>query len=167
MINRTVVINGIRFLGTPLWTNFLACGEESQEFYMQEAERRINDFRIIKCNGKPITAEMMLGWHQEARKYLVSELSKPFERKTVVVTHFPPSYQLCHDVFQGESLSPYFNARCDDLIETYKPDAWFYGHTHAGVENDIHGVPMYCNMLGYPNESSEVTGFDPERLIKL
>jgi len=167
LINRSVIINGIRFVGTPLWTNFLAFGEESQEICMEAAQRYINDFRVIKCNGKPITAEMILGWHQEARHFLESEFSKHHVGKTVVVTHFPPSYQLCHDMFIGERLSPYFNATCDDLIEKFRPDAWLYGHTHAAVDKDIYGVSLFSNMGGYPNERQEITGFDPERLITL
>ena len=47
----------------------------------------------------------------------------PYDGKTVVVTHFPPSYQLCHARFVGEQLSPYFNANCDDLIEKYHLDS--------------------------------------------
>jgi hypothetical protein len=84
-----------------------------------------------------------------------------------VVTHFPPSYQLCHDQFIGEPLSPYFNADCDDIIKKYQPAVWCYGHTHSDVEKEIHGVPMYCNMGGYPNEGPEITGFDPNKLIIL
>lgn len=167
LINRTVVIKGIRFLGTPLWTNFLAFGEEVQEIFMHSAEMSINDFRVIKCNGEPITAETMLSWHQEARRFLETELSTDFDGKTVVVTHFPPSYKLCHDMFIGEQLSPYFNASCDDLIEKYRPDAWFFGHTHTAVEKEIHGVPMYCNMGGYPGERAEITGFDQNKLISI
>lgn len=167
LINRSAVIKGIRFVGTPLWTNFLAFGKEDQGTYMQAAERYINDFHVIKQNGKPITAQIMLSWHKEARVFLESELSKPFDGKTVVVTHFPPSYELCHKRFIGEQLSPYFNAACDDLIKKYKPDAWFFGHTHGAVEKRIHGVQMYCNMRGYPGESTEITGFDPEKLITL
>jgi Icc-related predicted phosphoesterase len=167
LINRSVIIEGIRFLGTPLWTNFLALGEETREVYMETAERYINDFRVIKCNGHPVTAEVMLGWHLEARRFLEEELSKPHDGRTVVVTHFPPSYELCHDMFIGERLSPYFNANCDALIKKYQPDAWFYGHTHTAVEKKIHSVPMFCNMGGYPNERQEITGFDPNRLINL
>jgi len=167
LINQTAVINGIRFVGTPLWTNFLGLGDETQETYMEAAQRYINDFRVIKLDGKPITAEIMLDWHQEARHFFECELSKSHDGKTVVVTHFPPSYQLCHDRFIGERLSPYFNARCDDLIEKYQPGAWFYGHTHAAVEKKIHGVPMFSNMGGYPGERPEITAFDPNKLIPL
>ena len=152
LINRSVVLNDIRFVGTPLWSNFLGLGDEAQEIYMEAAQRYINDFRMIKLDRKSITAEMMLDWHREARCFLEAELSKPYNGKTVVVTHFPPSYQLCHPRFIGEQLSPYFNASCDDLIEKYQPTAWFYGHTHAAVEKEIHGVPMFSNMGGYPGE---------------
>lgn len=123
LINKAVVIKGIRFLGTPLWTNFLAFGEETQSIFMRIAEQNINDFIAIRHNQKPITAEIMLGWHLEARAFLEDELQKPFAGKTVVVTHFTPSYALCHERFKNSEISPYFNAQCDELIERYKPDA--------------------------------------------
>jgi len=167
LINRSVVIHGLRFVGSPLWTNFLAFGEAAQATCMQSAERYVYDFQTIRYKGKSITATVMLGWHHAARSFLESELSKSHNGKTIVVTHFPPTYQLCHSMFIGDELSPYFNANCDDLIDKYKPDAWFYGHTHAAVEKEIYGVPMYCNMGRYPHESIKITGFDPERLISL
>lgn len=167
LINQAVEIKGIRFVGTPLWTNFRAFGESLQADAMQVAQNYINDFRLIKLNEKMITPEVMLGWHQHARDFLTVELSKPFDGKTVVVTHFPPSYSLCHEQFIGEQLSPYFNPDCDEIIKTYQPTAWFYGHTHTGVEKVVHGVPMFTNMGGYPNERLEVTGFDHQKLITL
>lgn len=96
LINKAVVINGVRFLGTPLWSNFLAFGEETQDIFMRIAEQNINDFRVISQNKKRTTAAVMLEWHNEARKFLETELQKPFDGKTIVVTHFSPSYSLCH-----------------------------------------------------------------------
>ena len=167
LINQTAEIKGVRFICTPLWSNFQAFGDELQAAAMQTAQNCINDFRLIKLNHNKITAEIMLGWHQQARDFLETELTKPFAGKTVVVTHFPPSYNLCHEQFIGEPLSPYFNANCDEIIEKYQPDAWFYGHTHTAVEKTVHGVPMYSNMGGYPNERLEITGFDYRKLITL
>lgn len=163
LINKSVILNGTKFIGTPLWTNFEAFGNQSAN--MMIAERHIYDFAAIRYGDKLLKAADMLKLHEEARRFLESELEKPFEGKTVVVTHFPPSYKLCHSRFQDSYVSPYFNAACDDLIDKYRPDAWFYGHTHAPVEREIHGVPMYCNMGGYPREDG--VGFDPERIIKL
>lgn len=167
LINKAVVINGIRFLGTPLWTNFLAFGEETQDLFMRIAEQNINDFRMISQNKKRITAAVMLEWHNEARNFLETELQKPFDGKTVVITHFPPSHSLCHERFKNSELSPYFNAACDDLIAKYKPTAWFYGHTHAAVEIELYGVPLYCNQGGYPGEPKAITGFDENKLISI
>jgi len=167
LINKAAVINGIRFLGTPLWTNFLAFGEETQDIFMRIAEQNINDFRVISHNKKRITAAVMLEWHNEARSFLETELQKPFDGKTVVVTHFPPSYLLCHERFKNSEISPYFNAACDDLIAKYQPAAWFYGHTHAAVEVELYGVPLYCNQGGYPDESGLITGFDENKLIRV
>ena len=165
LINKTAVINGIRFLGTPLWSNFAGLGDP--EKYMKIAEQYVFDFLVIRYKGKPLTAATMLDWHQEARRFLESELEKPYAGKTVIVTHFPPSYQLCHKIHRGNELSPYFNSVCDELIMKYKPAAWFFGHTHAAVETNLYGTDFYCNQGGYPGETTDITGFNPNKLIKL
>lgn len=163
LINKTVVIENVRFLGTPLWTGFNAFGDQTEN--MNFAQNNINDFCVIKHGGKPLTAEIMLEWHERSRQFLMTELEKPFDGKTVVVTHFPPSYKLCHPRFYGKKLSNYFNANCDDLLAKYTPDVWLYGHTHSPVEKELSGVSIYCNQGGYPSEDG--VGFDPERIIAL
>ncbi|MCF7981866.1 MAG: hypothetical protein K9K86_07755 [Pseudomonadales bacterium] len=83
------------------------------------------------------------------------------------MTHFPPSYQLCHKIHRGNELSSYFNGVCDDLILKYQPDAWFYGRTHAAVETTLYGTPLYCNQYGYPGEKTDITRFNGDKLIKV
>jgi hypothetical protein len=43
----------------------------------------------------------------------------------------------------------------DAFIETHnqKIASWIYGHTHTPNSTTIHGVPMLCNPIGYPNEN--------------
>jgi len=167
LMNKSVVVQGVRFVGTPLWTNFMAFGMDYQADHMRLAEELVYDFHTIKSGGKFITAETMLGWHYEARKFLEGELSKDFDGKTVVVTHFPPSHELRHEIHKESEMSAYFNASCDSLIKACKPDAWFYGHTHAAVEKEIHGTKIYCNMGGYPREDQGITGFNAQKLIEV
>ena len=142
-------------------------GEVKQQESMGLAERYVNDFRVIQYNNAPLTSKQMLALYEEAHEFLSKTLATPFQGKTVVITHFPPSYDACHPRFQGSELSAYFNAVADDLIRIYQPDAWLYGHTHARVDIEVHGVPLYSNPLGYPEEDSHITGFDGERLIRI
>jgi hypothetical protein len=46
--NEEVVLDGVLFLGTSLWTDLMLCGEgEPRAKAMREAARFMNDFRVI------------------------------------------------------------------------------------------------------------------------
>ena len=47
-----VVISGVQFLGSVLWTDFTLFGEAGGFFAMQQARQHMTDFSIIQNNGK-------------------------------------------------------------------------------------------------------------------
>ena len=88
--NDVVDFGRVRFLGTTLWTDYRLERDRTQRQLMENAELRINDhFRIRYSNGK-FTAERALAEHELARVWLVHELEKPYDGKTVVVSHHGP-----------------------------------------------------------------------------
>lgn len=109
--NSSIVINGIRFIGATLWTNF---GNGNKEL-MKSAFMRINDYRTIRATqwwGKRNRYELgvrrirhsdiSVGYflpetafdeHKQSIEYLKQELDKSFNGKIVVVTHHAPSWK--------------------------------------------------------------------------
>ncbi len=94
--NRAVEINGVRFLGCTLWTDFLLSGLADQYFAMQHARQGMADFHIIQSEGKPFTPEDAIALHTESRNWLQVMLEQPFSGKTVVITHHAPSPRSVH-----------------------------------------------------------------------
>lgn len=45
--NDSVEINGIRFLGYSLWTDFNLFGEDNKHWCIRDAQQGLNDFRVI------------------------------------------------------------------------------------------------------------------------
>jgi len=76
----------------------------------------------------------------------------------LIVTHTAPCEETLDPRFAGSfSNEWYFNPFMYRLLEKYshKILAWCHGHTHARSQAIVHGVPVYCNPRGYPNENPE------------
>ncbi|MHA1519838.1 MAG: metallophosphoesterase [Promethearchaeota archaeon] len=151
----------VRFIGSTLWTDV----NHGNKIDLQNLGRGLNDFHVIEMEGRIFTPEDSVRLHSESRKYLESELKRPFQGKTVVITHHMPSYNSVTPEYQGDSLNPGFAANCDDLIEKYQPDLWIHGHTHSSLDYKIGKTHILCNPFGYPHEPNPE--FDPNLFIEI
>jgi predicted phosphodiesterase len=164
----SVVLPGIRILGCTLWSGFELYGADRMAAYMNEAGRAINDYRLIYASGgqrlKPLDT---LRLHRQSVYWLASELAKPFDGKTVVVTHFAPHQQCVSPQFQNSVLSPYFVTDLSRLMSAYSIDVWCHGHTHTN--NDFvaeNGCRVISNQRGYPGEVPN-SGFQAALVIEV
>jgi hypothetical protein len=73
-----VVIDGVRFLGSILWTDFGLFGEAEKFFAMQQARQRMTDFSIIQNHGRCFTPADAIRLHSASRDWL----AVPFNGKT-------------------------------------------------------------------------------------
>ncbi|MHC2148924.1 putative phosphodiesterase [Pseudomonas sp. 210_17 TE3656] len=95
------------------------------------------------------------------REFLVTELAKDFERKTVVITHHCPIQEVAGDGHEGHLGAAYFN-EWHDLVA--QADVWIFGHTHHAVDTIVSGCRVISNPRGYPGER---TGFSPDFTIEV
>lgn len=145
-----VVIDGVRFLGATLWTDYKATTEFSQEANMGIAGVSLNDHRLIRYGDERFTPEHALALNQQSVAWLTEKLDTPFEGKTVVVTHHGPSLKSAHPTYGLNQLSTAFISNLDDLVE--KADVWCFGHTHSGVDTQVGKCRLVSNQRGYPME---------------
>ena len=161
-----VEIDGVRFLGATLWSNFtLYGGGEHALHYAKQAERSINDFRMIRGGGGHLfSARDCAQEYLRSRRFLNTELAKDFAGKTVVVTHFSPHKECIAPQFVGDALTPYFTSDMSDLMEKYRPALWLYGHTHHSCHFIAEGgTRVVSNQIGYWMD--EATGLPPSECI--
>ncbi len=172
---RTFELDGVRFLGCTLWSAFDLHGADKAEAYMAVARRGINDYWMIHAKGsKHLEPRDTLKLHRTAVRWLDDELSKPFDGKTVVVTHFAPHRGCVAPKHQDSDVSPYFVTDLSRLMEKHQIDVWCHGHTHTN--NDFiaeGGCRVISNQLGYPGERTRTefgmqidTGFRNELVIE-
>jgi predicted phosphodiesterase len=153
-----VELNGIRFLGCTLWTDYNLYGNVMKA--MTAAANGMTDHRLIRTeDGAPpgsairFMPEHALKRHKCELAWLESKLADPFDGPTVVVTHMSPSGKSVPDRFEGDPLTPSFSSNLEWLIEKYQPALWVHGHTHDSFDYWIgNKTRVVCNPAGYPHE---------------
>ena len=147
-----VDIDGVRFLGSTLWTDFALFGEADKFFAMQQARQQMTDFSIIQNNGQRFTPEDAIQFHTASRGWLAAMLAEPFAGKTVVVTHHAPSSQSVHPRYANDLLTPVFASNLENLMDGDRAALWVHGHMHESYDYEIYGTRVVCNPRGYaPN----------------
>lgn len=171
-----VIIDGLRFLGSTLWTDFKLYGSgAAQAVAMQEAGKYMLDFdgRIRCAPMSTFRPADSIALHRQSRDWLAAKLDEPsFDGKTVVVTHHAPSMRSIAARFAEDPVSAAFGSNLDDLVA--KAHLWIHGHTHTAfryqIGPDAERGHVVCNPRGYRRETyagvrGEKTGWHPRLLI--
>lgn len=161
-----VVIDGVRFLGSILWTDFALFGDTDKFFAMQAARQRMTDFSIIENNGQRFTPEDAVRLHTASRDWLAVMLAEPFGGQTVVVTHHAPSSQSVHPRYARDLLTPAFASSLEDLMEGDRAALWVHGHMHESFDYEVYGTRVVCNPRGYAPEALN-PDFRPDFVVEI
>lgn len=157
------VIDGVRFLGTCLWTDYLLFGREKQAAAMQYAEDNLRDHGVIKNSGKWFKAKDALHRHVLSKNWLRERLDTPFEGPTVVVTHHAPHTGSIHEKYASDLLCAAFVSDLTPLMGN--ASLWIHGHVHDSFDYHVAGTRIIANPRGYPLKRNgieyENPGFDP------
>ena len=164
--NDELVLDGVRFLGAKLWTDFCLQGLAQQEFAMATAKHGMNDFlRIRKTSGELLHPRDLAHVHAESVEWLIGKLSEPFAGKTVIVTHHAPCVMSVHPQLRFDALTPAFASNLENLILDFNPALWISGHTHYCCDYSIGETRIVSNQRGYAG--LEKTGFKPTLTVDL
>ena len=164
-----LVVNGVRFLGATLWTDFSLFGVERRAAAMMLCGEQMNDYRSIRVSPhfrklRPRDTAVM---HLQAQGWLERQLSEPATgMPTVVVTHTglsvrsqPPQYPLT--LLAAAYLS---NLEC--VMGGDKMALWVHGHTHHCIDYTIAGTRVVSNQRGYLGVEP-VEAFDPAFTVEI
>ena len=161
-----VVIDGVRFLGSILWTDFTLFGEADKFFAMQTARQQMMDFSIIQNHDQRFTPEDAIKLHEASRDWLAIMLADVFDGKTVVVTHHAPSSRSVHPRYTSNLLTPAFASNLDNLMNGSRAELWIHGHMHESFDYEIYGTRVICNPRGYSPEALN-PDFRPDRIVEI
>jgi len=152
---------GVRFLGTTLWTDYRLSLNRTQHQLMDNAQARLNDHRAIKCIEGLFTTQRALAEHDASRTWLSNELSQPHDGKTVVVSHHGPHPLSVHSRYGGEPLNAAFVSDLTELLG--KADLWIHGHVHDSFDYRVEHCRVVTNPAGYAKNRNLVSS--AEQLI--
>jgi predicted phosphodiesterase len=172
LMDRSVVIDGVRFLGASLWTDYRLYGTPATS--MKAAAEMMNDHRFIfpAAGSTPLTPSKAREWHETSRRWLEDQLLPGvFEGTTVVVTHHLPHERSIASRYVGDALNPAFCSDLGDLVERSGAAVWVHGHTHVSFDYQAGSTRVVCNPKGYgpvrDGGRYENAGFDPRRVIEI
>jgi predicted phosphodiesterase len=167
-----LVIGGVRFVGTTLWTDFDALAAQAPDTTRALKQRhkafRAADFYLPKTQamrrGQPLLAE---GWRElglESQAWLRDALAQPFDGPTVVVTHFAPSLRSADPRYGLTPGTAGFCNALDDLLP--RAQLWLHGHLHCPQDYLAEGCRVVANPLGYARKG-EQDGFLPHLVLQV
>ncbi len=163
-----ITLQGVRFVGATLWTDFELFDGAQREESIAAALRVIADFSRITIDGEtrftPAHSRLLCG---QAVRWLSQRLreSRP---PTVVVTHHAPSARSVEPKYAGSPLNAAFVSNLDALVAGSGSALWIHGHTHYPVDYALGATRVFGNPRGYArNGVPENRGFDPFCIVEV
>jgi hypothetical protein len=174
----SVVLDGVRFLGATLWSDFDAlavmheprpgAGPQASEVSMTRLLRerdkafRAADFYLRKNTslrgGEPMLAAALRDLALIDQDWLRQALARPHAGPTVVVTHFAPSLRSADPRYGLTPGTAGFCNALDDLCA--HADLWLHGHLHCRCDYVIthgdHRCHVVANPRGYASKDEQL-----------
>jgi predicted phosphodiesterase len=165
--NEEVMLDGVRFLGCTLWSDFDFDGAERRAVSMRLCERVVNDYELIHFGPgqRTLAARDTRMFHVSSRAWLADQLAQPHDGPTVVLTHHAPLIRTRPPRPELRAIAGAFASDLTGLMGAERVALWIFGHTHRAADLHVRGTRVLSNPRGYPHEL--VNGFDPGRVIEL
>ena len=173
-----LLLNGVRFVGTTLWTDFDALGplagktlpdklpahySHPNSQYTRQLKAREKAFRAANYylrktaptrEGQAWLAEGMRAQALLCQDWLGAALNTPFDGTTVVVTHFAPSLHSADPRYGHVPGTAGFCNALDDLLP--HAQLWLHGHLHCPSNYALQGCRVVANPLGYARKNEQL-----------
>jgi predicted phosphodiesterase len=156
------VIDGVRFLGCTLWTDYSLAPPSERPAVIEDARKLGPDYQKIRIGARALSPEDAISLCGRHRGWLHAELAKPFPGKTVAITHFAPHPLSIAPAYANHRANPGFVVDLDEAMGVAA--LWIHGHTHAYFDYRVRGTRVVCNPRGYPGEQ---TGFRPDLTVEI
>jgi UDP-2,3-diacylglucosamine pyrophosphatase LpxH len=182
----TLVLDGVRFIGTTLWSDYDALADATptkppkpsrpehavdplaQRLRQRHKAYRAANFYLEKMatlrHGRLFDAEAMREEALLCQDWLQAALATPYEGSTVVVTHFAPSLRSADPRY---GLTPGTAGFCNAIDPWLAhADLWLHGHLHCPHDYRVGRCRVVANPLGYA-EKNEQAAFLPQGCVSV
>lgn len=160
-----VDIDGIRFHGATLWTDFSIFGNPMH--YGMICQPKMNDYK--KITRDPSYSKLRtidtFKIHQFSKLRLQESLENSKGLKNIVVTHHAPSIQSVPEQYKEDPITSAYASNLEDFIAEHQPLYWIHGHIHTPCRYKIGETEIICNPHGYIDK--KFNGYDKELMIEI
>jgi predicted phosphodiesterase len=169
--DEAVVIDGVRFLGSTLWTDMRLFGEGAASVAAADAAKRfMRDYsriHIDEAGQRPFTPGHAQALFDRHSAWLAQQLEQHHDGPTVVITHHAPSPLSIHPRFAGSPINACFVSNAEHLLGRERVQLWIHGHTHDSFDYVCNGTRVICNPRGYArNDVNENAAFNPGFVVE-
>jgi Icc-related predicted phosphoesterase len=160
--DRASEIDGVRFVGGTLWTDFKLFkdiggpAEFDERACMYEAKRSFADYDEIWATeasdrriARTLNPRDTVAMHERTAAFLDQKSREAFDGTTIVVTHHAPYPRSVHQMFLEKATSAAYASDMSALIEAWQPRLWIHGHTHMSFDYMVGETRIVCNPRGY------------------
>lgn len=171
--NEHVEIEGMRFFGTTLWSDF----EGRNTASMDGVRRRMGEFFFVKVRARDAQDREI------QRKFQPEDALQAFDasvqalqrclmvgdnKKTVIISHHAPSRKGLNPEHAGNGLDGAFASDLDATIATFEGvPAWVHGHTHIKRTYRIGDTAVRANCCGFLGKDATARTFSPNAFFDL
>lgn len=162
---QSVAIEGIRFVGATLWTDFgLADDRYASESW---AAKHMPEYQHVRrADGGLIWPADISAAHREHRDAIEDVLATPFAGSTVVVSHHAPSRRSIAGAVDIPDAA--FASDLEPMILRHQPDFWVHGHVHQHHDYRIGNTRILANPRGYDGPDwYEDSGFIEDLVVEV
>ncbi|MDQ5897174.1 MAG: hypothetical protein QG612_1260 [Pseudomonadota bacterium] len=147
---RVRVIDGVRFIGTTLWSDFAALGHLDKA--LRAADWYLSRNTTLR-EGRLVMAAELREMALDCQRWLRAALCEPHDGPTVVVSHFAPTLDSADPRYGMVPGTAGFCNTLDELLPL--ADLWIHGHLHCPVDVTRAGCRIVCNALGYVHKGEQ------------
>jgi Icc-related predicted phosphoesterase len=168
--NETFELDGYRFFGATLWTDFNLLGDRYPAMVAAGSkEKGMNDYRKIRREDtgrlQPKHTAMI---HADSRLALTQFLAGGDRARSIVITHHAPSIRSLPEHKHADPISAAYASNLEDLIAAAGPALWVHGHIHHPRDYLIEKTRIVNNAFGYPGSGEiEGRGFRGDLVLEL
>jgi len=167
MDKTSMLVDGIRILGTTLWS-FVPTE------HVQKVTNSLTDYHTIYIesdadNRRLLTVADTNAFHQQEVEWLKQEILKASNvgEYVIVLTHHAPSFhKTSHPRYDGQAINCAFQTNLEYMIKN-PILIWCFGHTHYSSDQLINGIRVVSNQAGYIMLQEKETGFNASQVISI
>ena len=158
LIGAGVEIDGVRFFGASWYSDLWGT---TDPWDLATTHNGISDFWSPFNGGGEWTLSRHINHHLAQTDLLSAQAGQV----DVVITHWPPTREAIHPIFDGDKLNPYFINDREDLVRAVGAKLWISGHTHEAYDYQIGATRCIGNPTGYSGEHRQSRLFRPDKVV--